>query len=569
MTRRAWMDATMRTATRVEALLAAMTPAEKVGQMVQYLLPKTAGDAANPDAAGAATGLEAMLDLARAGRIGSFLAAGRVDAAAIARIPELQRAARAARLGIPLLIGADAIHGAASVVGGAVFPVSLNQAATFDEDAAQAVAQATARQLRACCCNWNFMPNVEVARDMRWGRVGETFGEDPLLVARLGAAQVRGHRAGPAGERVASCAKHFIAGSRPIDGRNHSPADLSENSLREILLPPFAACIAAGAETVMLAHNEVNGQPCHGSRRLITDLLKGELGFTGFTVSDWLDVGRLHSVHRVAETPSAACELSVSAGLDMNMHGPGFFEPVLAAVAAGRLDQARLDDAVRRILRVKFELGLFDAADDAPQGGRRCLPEDRTLALDVARRSLVLLEDGSGVLPLDPGAGPVVLAGPLADTDALLGDWAAGAERAGIVTVRDGLAALLGAAVLRHVPCPPATALDDEAIARAVTACAGAAAAVVVVGTVPLRTAGPGRASPTRARTWTVATWDCPDGSLIWCGPFRPPACPRRWCWSTAARSANPGWPRAIAASSRPSSPAWRGAAPSPRPSAA
>jgi beta-glucosidase len=214
----------------------------------------------------------------------------------------LQSWAAATRLKIPLLLGIDAIHGNALVSGATVFPTPINLAATFDPELVERIARATAVETRAHGAQWTFSPNIDLARDARWGRVGETFGEDPLLVGALGAAMVRGYQGpGPLGpDNVLACLKHLIADSQPANGLNDAPADISERTVRDTFLPPWFDGVAAGAMTAMTAHNEVGGIPCHANEWLINGVLRGEAGFQGFVVSDWMDIERLIDMHRVA-----------------------------------------------------------------------------------------------------------------------------------------------------------------------------------------------------------------------------------------------------------------------------
>jgi|JI10StandDraft_1071094.scaffolds.fasta_scaffold00117_13 beta-glucosidase len=491
-------------AQRVEDLLGRMTLEEKVGQMCQYLgpsrLPKNpspkkskADDASTPDTYAGLTKAD-ILDQVRRGEIGSFL---NFYADPVTEGNELQHAAEESRLRIPLLFGADAIHGHAMAAGTTVFPVPIGLAATFDEPLLEAVSRVTAVEMRATGFQWAFAPNVEVARDMRWGRIGETFGEDPLLVSRLGAATVRGLQGDLSNPRadVLACAKHFLGGSQPINGQNHGPADFSERTLREVFLPPFAACVSAGVHSVMVAHNEINGVPAHANHYLLTDVLKGELGFPGLLVSDWLDVSRLWTLQRVAASMDEASELAVLAGLDLHMHGPGFFAPIVAAVKSGRIPSARVDDAVRRILRAKFAAGLFEHryTDPALRTRNVATSKHSALALEAARKSLVLLRNADGLLPLRRDIGRIFVSGPNANNSSALGDWSAFRNADRLVTVKAGLEQVAGSASqVDYFDCGRIEDLDDTRIAAAVERARGAAVAVLVVGGHPFRGGGPG-----------------------------------------------------------------------------
>ncbi len=490
------------TEARIDALVAQMTLEEKVGQMVQYLPPsqfptkpppKRQDDETVPEIYRGLTKAQ-ILEQVRAGRIGSFL---NFYGDSIAEGNELQKAALESRLGIPLLFGADAIHGHAMTAGTTVFPVPIGLAATFDEELVRKTSVVTAAEMRATGFQWCWAPNVEVVRDQRWGRVNETFGEDPFLVARMGVATVQGLQGDlkDASTTVVACAKHFIGGSQPIGGQNHAPADFSERTLREVFLPPFTACIEAGVVSVMIAHNEVNGVPCHANSALMTDLLKGELGFRGLTVSDWLDVSRLATTQRIARDKTEASELATLAGLDVNMHGPGFFEAVVAGVQAGRIPMARIDDAVRRILRVKFAAGVFEHpyADRSLAARQLATPEHMELALEAARKSVVLLRNEKNILPLAPTVRKIFVTGPNATDSSPLGDWSTAKNADRMITMLDGVRQVFGPNIaVDSLECGRFDQITDETIRAAAERARQAEVAVLFVGGKPWRGAGPG-----------------------------------------------------------------------------
>ncbi len=497
-----YLDPALPVDQRVDDLLGRMTLQEKVGQMCQYLGPSRLSnnpaaarrkndDAATPESYDGLT-KDDILARVRAGEIGSFLNFYKDP---VAEGNELQHAAEESRLKIPLLFGADAIHGHAMTSGTTVFPVPIGLAATFDEKLVEQTARATALEMRATGFQWAFAPNVEVARDQRWGRVNETFGEDPLLVSRMGVATVHGLQGdlkNPATD-VLSCAKHFLGGSQPIGGQNHAPADFSERTLREVFLPPFAACVGAGAYTLMVAHNEVNGVPCHANHFLLTDVLHGELGFKGLAVSDWLDVSRLWSIQHIARDMAEASELSVRAGLDMHMHGPGFGEAIIAAVKAGRIEQARIDDAARRILRAKFAAGLFEQryTDVARRRTDLRTAAHTALALEAARKSIVLLRNAGNLLPLDRNAASIFLSGPNADNSSALGDWSSAQNADALITLKAGLAHAVGDR-LDYFASGAFDKITDDTIRTAAERARGATVAIVAVGGHPHRGGGPG-----------------------------------------------------------------------------
>jgi len=485
---------------RVSDLLARMTLEEKIGQMCQYLGPSNIREFAksvnpnpkdpddNPDKSGLrARDIEPLI---RAGKIGSIL-----DVHTLAEANQLQRCTAESRLKIPLLLGIDAIHGDALVRGTTVFPTPINLGATFDPELVERIARATAIETRANGAQWTFSPNIDIARDARWGRVGETFGEDPLLVGAMGAAMVRGYQGeGSIGTNsVLACMKHLIADSQPANGLNDAPADISERTLRDTFLPPYFDCIAAGAVTAMTAHNEVGGIPCHANEWLVNGVLRGEAGFEGFVVSDWMDIERLVDMHRVAANQKEAVFQAVTAGIDMHMHGPGFLEPLLELVREGRISEARINESVRRILRVKFQLGLFEQrlTDETYAARVTYTPEHRQLALEAARKSIVLLKNEGGVLPLDAARFPrVLVTGPLADSDSIVGDWVFPQPREHLITIAQGLKQIAPAGcAVTYFDCGQTVRnTTDEAIAGAVNAAAEADVVIVAVGDKTPRT---------------------------------------------------------------------------------
>jgi beta-glucosidase len=339
---------------------------------------------------------------------------------------ELQRhALEHSRLGIPLVYGVDAVHGHNNVLGATIYPHNLGLAATWNPDLAERVAQATARDVRATGIHWTFAPVADLGRDLRWGRFYETFGEDPLLAGELVAASVRGFQGGG----VAATAKHFIGYGVPEGGRDRAPASIPERALRELHLPPFVTALDAGARTVMANSGAVNGVPVHASHELLTGLLRDELGFGGVVVSDWHDIHRLVTVHRTAPDFASAVETSINAGIDLYMvphDARAFTSTLLELVREGRVSEARIDEAVTRILTLKFELGLFERPYvDAAEADAVVVEEERGLAYEAAVQSLTLLEHG-GVLPLQD-ANTILVAGPSADSVAnQMGGWTIG-----------------------------------------------------------------------------------------------------------------------------------------------
>lgn len=434
---------------RVEDLLSRMTLEEKIAQMCQYVglehireaeKVMTEKDLSDNDAMGYYPGLSSseLEDMTRKGLVGSFLHVKNAEEA-----NALQKMAQESRLKIPLLIGIDAIHGNGLNEGATIYPTPIGMASTWEPALIERSARETALEMRAMGAQWAFTPNVDIARDARWGRVGETFGEDPHLVSTMGVAMIRGMQGEDfTGEdKVIACAKHLIAGSEPVNGLNAAPMDVSERTLREIYLPSYQAAIDAGVFSMMAAHNELNGVPCHSNKYIMTEILRNEMDFEGFYVSDWMDIERLVDQHFVAENEKEACFLSVDAGMDMHMHGPRFQQPVTDLVNEGRLPEERINQSVRKILKAKFRLGLFENPFvDIEKGEETIFAEDhQKTALDMARKSVVLLKN-DGVLPLNPKKyRKILVTGPNANNQTIMGDWSVKQPEDKVITIYEGL----------------------------------------------------------------------------------------------------------------------------------
>lgn len=437
-------NASLAPADRAEILLAQMTLEEKVGQMCQYVAPcyvppGQGSPYKNIDAADENLGNPGIADKIRRGEIGSFLHVLTSKEAAA-----LQQLAQESRLRIPLLIGVDAIHGNALHEGCTIYPTNINMASSFDPELLEEIGAQTALEMRRTGMYWTFAPNLDVARDARWGRMGETYGEDPYLVSQMGKHLIRGLQ-GPdrnlADGHVLACAKHLIGGGEPFGGINAAPMDMSERKLRELYLPPFKVAVEeAGVATVMPAHNELNGIPCHGNTWLLQDILRKELGFDGFVVSDWMDIDRMHGMHRWVPSLDEAFAVSVEAGVDMHMQGDKYFESVVQAVRSGRIPEKRIDAAVRKILTAKFALGLFESPVPEVKRGFEGTATHRETALQAAREGIVLLKN-DGILPLRAPRS-LFVTGPNADSQTILGDWAAPQPDSLVTTVLEGLQAL-------------------------------------------------------------------------------------------------------------------------------
>jgi len=343
-------------------------------------------------------------------------------------IRTIQDAALKNEPAVPVLYGIDSIHGATYVRGSTLFPHNIGLGAARDPDLVKRAAKVTAMETRAAGLRWNFDPVLDLGREPLWPRFPETYGEDPYLAGLLGAAAVTGYEEDGLGAAtaVASCAKHFIGYSVPQNGKDRTPAYIPDVRLWDLHLPPFRAAIEAGAATVMLNSASINGVPVHGSQHLIRNVLREELGFEGLIVSDWEDVIRLHTRHRVAETPREAVRMAVEAGLDMSMvpHDFSFADHLVDLVRAGEVSEGRLDESVAIILRLKMELGLFDNPYHEPEAtqnfGLESYPE---LALEAARATMTLLKNRGQALPM-PKTARVLVTGPTAQNlGPLHGSW--------------------------------------------------------------------------------------------------------------------------------------------------
>ena len=507
------LDPALPVAQRVADLLDRMTVEEKVGQMMQL------------DAR------EDLDDQVLRVHVGSIL---HTSPERVLRAHDLTAQTR---LRIPLLVGEDCIHGHSFWEGATIFPTQLGLAASWDARLLQRVARATAVEAAATGIHWTFSPVLCIARDLRWGRVDETFGEDPLLIGELASAMVKGYQGKGLTDETAilATAKHFAGYSETQGGRDASEADISRRKLRSWFLPPFERVAREGCRTFMLGYQTIDGVPVTVNEWLLSDVLRGEWGYTGTLITDWDNVGRMVWEQQVQPDYAHAAAAAVKAGNDMVMTTPGFFDGALEAIRDGLLEEPDLDAAVGRILTLKFELGLFEnprrpdreriaTAIGTATHGR--------LNLEAARRSLVLLRNEDGTLPLaggyradrsgraadgDPAPKRIAVVGPLADdAQTQLGDWAGGSGQAGwldgqprdmITTVLDGLRAHApsnwtvthapGAEILTHgshpdgdyfpdgQPRPPlvvASEPDERLIADAVADAERADYVVAVVG---------------------------------------------------------------------------------------
>ncbi|WP_263382353.1 beta-glucosidase BglX [Granulicella arctica] len=402
----------------VEGLLKKMTLEEKIGQMSQVALnqPQTI----SPE------------EQARQG-VGSFLFI--TDPA---RINHLQHVAvEQSRLHIPLIFGFDVIHGFRTI-----YPVPLALAASWDPKVAEHAQHMAAREARAAGVNWTFAPMVDIARDARWGRIMEGAGEDPYLGARMAEAQIHGFQGETLGgpDSLLACVKHFAGYGAAVGGRDYEESNISDEQLWNVYLPPFEAAVDAGSGTLMTAYMDLNGVPAAGNNWLLHDVLRDKWHFNGFVVSDW-DAVKSLTVHGFAADDADAAARAVNAGIDMEMTSHVYRDQLAAAVKDGRVSQATVDEAVRRILTVKYRLGLFSSpyinVEEAPS--RMVTQEQRTASRLAAERSAVLLRNENQILPLKT-SGTVALIGPLIDSKAdIMGSWSLAAHQADSVTVLDGM----------------------------------------------------------------------------------------------------------------------------------
>ena len=497
---------------RIADLLGQMTVAEKVGQMLQL-------DAQND-----------VADLIENVHVGSILHTSPADMVLAAEVVSRTR------LQIPLLTADDCIHGHSFWPGATIFPTQLSMASSWDPDLVEKVARVTAIEVAATGLHWTFSPVLCISRDLRWGRVGETFGEDPKLIGDLGVAMVKGYQGEGLNDTTAilACAKHFVGYSETQGGRDATEADLSPRKLRSWFLPPFERAAQAGCRTFMLGYQSIDGVPITTNEWLLTDVLRGEWNFTGTLVTDWDNVGRMVWGQKIQPDQAHAAAAAVKAGNDLVMATPVFFEGAQEAVRTGLLLESDLDKAVSRILRLKFEMGLFEnprLPDSDTQRKVIGIAEHGAINLDIARKSITLLKN-EGVLPLSKAIRKIAVVGPNADDQhSQLGDWAGasgqvawmkdGNRRELTQTVLDGIRALagdgcqidyaLGARIAELTKDPEGDLFEDGQprpwisapapvdkglLAEAVTAAANADVAICVVGDM-IALNGEGRSTAT------------------------------------------------------------------------
>ncbi|GAB3683717.1 glycoside hydrolase family 3 N-terminal domain-containing protein [Salinarchaeum chitinilyticum] len=481
--RRPFEDPSLPTEERIDDLLDRMTLEEKAGQLVGMPL----GDF---DRGRDVDEAKDLIDDHNLGSVAPFGWGGAFywtpeECAETAR--ELQEYAREnTRLGIPLLFTADAVHGHAYVKGATTFPNGLGMAATWDTDLTERVGQVTGSELRATGIHQNYGPTCDVGRDPRWGRAHETYGESPYLVKELVGAEVTGLQ-GEYGDvdddSVIATAKHFPAYGEPRRGEDAAPVEVSNSTLRRVFLPSFEAAVDAGVGSVMPCYNSIDGEAVHGSRRFLTELLREELGFDGHVVSDWGGVDHLQNDHKVTPDSEASSRLTRNAGLDVISVGMGrHAEHTVELVESEELSEAQIDESVRRVLRAKFELGLFEGGSADPDHAESTLRDEEHVeaSRESIRKSLTLLQNDGDVLPLDD-PDEIFVGGPNADDlIAQIGGWSV-MDEDGVPgkTIREGLETVSDATVTYERGAGIAEYDDVEAAAEKA---AEADAAVVAVG---------------------------------------------------------------------------------------
>ena len=453
----------------IDGLLEKMTLKEKIGQLSQYV------------GRDLLTGPESEMltdSLLERGMVGSILNVGGVD-----RLRGLQeKNMEKSRLKIPILFAFDVIHGFKTLT-----PTPLAESCSWDLDMIYKSAQNAAIEASASGIMWTFAPMVDIARDPRWGRIVEGAGEDPFLASKIAEARVRGFQWN-LGEPDAlmACAKHFVAYGAPQAGRDYAPVDISNSTLREVYLPPYQACIDAGVETVMSAFHDLNGLPASGSRWLLTDVLRDQMGFKGFVVSDWAAVEQL-VVQGVVKDKKEAGELAINAGLDMDMTDGVYNAYLEQSVKEGTVSEEVIDESVRRILRAKYRLGLFEDPYRffSNERERREVKSSRLMEFsrDMGRKSIVLLKNENRTLPLSKDIRKIAVIGPLGDNqNELQGSWKARADAEDVVTVLQGIKNKLPDAEVTYAKGCDFAGEDRSGFAKAMKVAKGSDVIIMAVG---------------------------------------------------------------------------------------
>jgi len=471
---------------RIESLISRMTVDEKVGQLSVFAdMVRPFAPDVNPEAN--VRNAEQVLEQVRAGRVGSLF--NGVGAELGRRIQQV--ALEESRLGIPVILASDVIHGMRTV-----FPIPLGEAASFEPELARRTARATAVEATAAGIHWTYAPAVDIARDQRWGRGAEGAGEDVVLGCEFAAARVRGFQGEDltAEDALLATPKHFAAYGAVAAGMEYAQVDISPQTLRDVHLPPFKAALDAGALSLMSAFNDINGVPASANRALLTDLLRSEWKFEGVVVSDYTADMELIA-HGYAADEVDATRKAFLAGLDLSMQS-GFYDQHLAGlVHAGEVPMAVLDESVRRILRLKQAIGLFDnpyrSLDPAREADQSHIAEHDALARDAARRSVVLLKNDGDLLPLKKQGQKIALIGPFVqDRDNIEGCWTLFGDKSRYVTLENGMRAAIGDAAALDVVAGCALEAPVEGGIEAAVAAARLADVVVLAVGEPQRYSG-------------------------------------------------------------------------------
>ena len=411
---------------RVDSVLRLMNFDEKVGQLTLFT---SDWDVTGP------TIRKGYSDDIRSGKCGNIFNAHTADYTR--KLQEI--AVKETRLKIPLLFGYDVIHGYKTI-----FPIPLGESASWDLEAIEKSSQVAAAEAAASGLHWTFAPMVDISRDPRWGRCMEGAGEDPYLGSKIAAARTRGFQ-GNIGStnRVMACVKHFAAYGAAIAGRDYNAVDMSELQLREIYLPTYKAAVDAGALSVMTSFNEINGVPSSANKQLLTDILRKEWGFKGFVVTDYTSINEMVNHGNVVDDKDAG-EKALNAGVDMDMQGAVYYNYLKKSLAEGKVTMTTIDESVRRILRVKFQLGLFENPykfSDTQREKNTMLSEaNQAVARDVTKRSFVLLKNDGNVLPFNKNIKTLAVIGPLAESDAdVIGSWSGAGDAKNSISVLKGL----------------------------------------------------------------------------------------------------------------------------------
>lgn len=451
---------------KINALLARMTLEEKLGQLQQL------------DGHADGNFRSEHLDLVRKGQLGSFLnVRGVKNTNAVQRV-----AVEESRLKIPALFGFDVIHGYRTV-----FPIPLGEASSWDTRAMERAASIAAKEASAAGVRWTFAPMVDIARDPRWGRIAEGAGEDPFLGAAIARARVRGFQGADfsAPDKILACAKHWVAYGAAESGRDYNTTDMSETTLREVYFPPFKAAVDAGVGTFMSAFNDLNGVPTSANPFTLTQVLRREWKFDGFVVSDYESVKELMN-HGLAATEAEAARAGVNAGVDMEMVSRLYNKHGAQLIKEGKVSQATIDEAVRRVLRIKFRLGLFEKpyADEARERTEIMNAEHLAAAREIAGRSMVLLRNERETLPLSKSLKSIAVIGPLADDQKnLIGSWTGDGKAEDAVTVLAGIKAKVSPRTkISYAKGCELICENADGFAEAVRTAKDADAAIVVVG---------------------------------------------------------------------------------------